>query len=106
MLVAYKKNEQEYVAQKYVYEINKEIEQMAYMTFQYYKEKSVLLNDVFDDMVWSLTNEKKRVNLSFHISKEIFEEKAKKWIGCSYSTYVKCMKIYILLQLGTLGLES
>ena len=40
MLVAYKKNEQEYVAQKYVYEINKEIEQMAYMTFQYYKEKS------------------------------------------------------------------
>ena len=83
MLVAYKKNEQEYVAQKYVYEINKEIEQMAYMTFQYYKEKSVLLNDVFDDMVW------------FHVSFTLFIKYSCPFILDKFSNLFKHKKFVI-----------
>jgi len=71
-----------------------------------YHRKGVILNDSIEDLVWEVTNENVTQKLKFYLSETTYYHKAYYWIGTSYITFLKCMKAYILLCLGDLGLSS
>lgn len=72
--------------------------------FNKYKSGRVILNDNFEDTVWTLTNQITTVSFNFDYDNINFHKNTKQWIGCSYSSYMKTTKAYAVLRLGDYSL--
>lgn len=86
--------------------IDEETSNQAQAIFDDYKNKGVILNDSFNDNFWLLTNQVARTSLCFKIDQLMYLRTAQRWIGCSCLRFVNCIKIYTLLQIGSLSLSS
>lgn len=86
--------------------IDEETLKQAQAIFDDYKNKGVILNDGFDDDFWLLTNQIVRTSLSFRIDQLMYLRTAQSWLGCPCLRFVNCIKIYTLLQIGSLSLCS
>jgi len=74
--------------------------------FEDYRQRGIIITGTFEDMSWTLTNEAKNVGLAMLSFEGGTKKAAMSWIGCTYPQYVKCVKAYILLNLGELSLDS
>lgn len=86
--------------------IDEETSNQAKEIFDDYKNKGVILNESFDNDVWLLTNQVTRASLFFRIDQLMYLRTAQRWLGCSCLRFVNCVKIYALLQIGSLSLGS
>lgn len=86
--------------------IDEETSNQAQAIFDDYKNKGVILNDSFDDDIWLLTNQIAQTSLSFRVDQLMYLRTAQSWLGCSCIRFMKCVKIYTLLQIGSLSLGS
>jgi len=75
----------------------------ARSVFDDYKTRSVILNDSYDDDVWSFTNQAHNVNISLVVNSN---DSIQDWIGCSIDHYRYCIRAYIVFNLGELELSS
>lgn len=57
-------------------------------------------------MLWALSNEAKNVGLTMLTFEGGSQKPAMEWIGCTYNKYIQCVKAYIVLNLGEIGLYS
>ncbi len=74
--------------------------------FAFYKQQGVIVNESFDDAVWSLSNQTRNVGLTMIPFEGHYYMNAIEWIGCSYHSYRDCIKTYIALNLGEIGLST
>lgn len=73
--------------------------------FRDYQKSGAVCRGAFSDNVWTLTNELQKYALDFNFDSEVFERKAKVWVGCTSECYQECMKAYISLLLGNYTLS-
>lgn len=86
--------------------IDEETSSQAQMIFNDYKNKRVILSENFDDDIWILTNQLSCTNLSFKINQFQYLRIAQGWVGCSSLDFINCVKIYVVLHIGSLRLTS
>ena len=72
--------------------------------FEGYRSRGVILNTCFEDDVWILTNETDDIKLTLSFADGMFA--AADWLGCEADDYRECMKLYIVLYLGSLQLAT
>jgi len=89
-----------------VWEIDANTLQRAREVFLDYKNRGVVLNGDFDDMAWTLTDQTRNVGLTLLSFEGGAQKPAMKWIGCSYRQYIDCVKSYLVLNLGEVGLAT
>ena len=89
-----------------VLEIDADTMQRAREIFIDYKNRGVILNGDFDDMAWTLTDQTRKVGLVLLSFEGGAHKPAMKWIGCSYRQYIDCVKAYLVLNLGEVGLTT
>lgn len=73
----------------------------ALTRFDDYREKGVVLNGVFEENHWQLTNQLHTFALDFTIDASLYQRKAEQWIGCTAECYQECMKAFTVFQLGS-----
>lgn len=74
--------------------------------FERYKQRGVIINDNFDDVAWKLSNQTQKVGLTLIPFEGHFHNNAMKWVGCGFDCYRDCIKTYIALNFGEIGLAS
>jgi hypothetical protein len=72
--------------------------------FEDYRTRAVILNERFEDDVWTLTNEASDVRLTLSFAEGSFA--AAVWLGCGADEYRRCAKAYVVLHLGALQLAT
>lgn len=87
-------------------EIDADMLRYAKSIFSDYKNRGVILNGEFEDMSWILSNEVECKGLTVLTFEGGSQKKGMGWIGCSYHKYLECVKAYIMLNLGEIGLSS
>jgi len=103
---SYEKMDGNYGRRAVVHEINETVLEHAKEIFDDYKNRGVILNDGFDDNIWKLSDQTKNVGLTMIAFEETRHSTEAGWIGCAYRRYVDCVKTYITLNLGEIGLSS
>ena len=88
------------------WEIDADTLQKAREVFSEYKDRGVVLNGDFDDMAWTLTDQTRNVGLALLSFERGAHKPAMKWIGCTYRQYIDCVKAYLVLNLGEVGLAT
>ena len=73
--------------------------------FTGYRIRGSILNETFEDDIWTLTDELHSYAIDFRFDAERFRLKAEMWIGCAEECYLECMKAYIAFQLGSCTLS-
>jgi hypothetical protein len=106
LTTAYEKMDGHYGRWAVVREIDETALNRARDIFESYKERGVILNDSFDDPAWTLSNQTQNVGLTLVPFEGYFHKSAMEWIGCNYRCYQNCVKVYIALNLGEIGLST
>ena len=106
LTTAYEKLDGNYGRWAVVREIDEATINRARDIFESYKERGIILNDSFDDPAWSLSNQTQNVGLTLIPFEGHFHKNAVEWIGCDYHCYQNCVKAYIALNLGEIGLST
>lgn len=70
--------------------------------FRIYNDRGTIIAGSIDSDVWILSNERKYTELSFRVNEFAYRRFAEDWIHCSYSLFVKYLKAFSLLKLGSL----
>ena len=78
----------------------------AQSIFREYQGKGVILNEHFEDEIWTLSDQKHTVSFRFHLDHEAYEKNAKEWACCPPEGYLKAVRSFILLHLGMLVLNT
>ena len=74
--------------------------------FKNYHFRGVIINENFEDNVWVLTNQLKKMTFPFRPNELAFNSYAKKWLGCSYHCFVDAIKAYAVFHLGSIELSG
>lgn len=107
MLTAmYEETDGGYVRHMTVWEIDADNLHRAHKIFDDYKRCGVILNDSFNDNIWRLSNQTRKVSLAFRSSGSDLANSVIKWIGCNDRCYLNCIKAYIAFNLGNMELLS
>lgn len=86
--------------------MDEETLEQAEKLFSDYYEKGVILSKSFNDSEWILTDQTKRITLSFRFSETGFRKNAEQWMGCSYRCFCDYVKAYVIFTMGSTGLSS
>ena len=78
----------------------------AQSIFREYQGKGVILNEHFEDDIWTLSDEMHTVSFRFHLDHDAYTKNAKEWACCSPEGYLKAVRSFILLHLGMLVLKT
>ena len=70
-----------------------------------YKDKGVVVSGLFDDDRWLMSDERDRRTLDFTIDETSFKNFGVR-LGISSNEFKKCLKVYIINNLGVLALTS
>ena len=106
LTAAYEKMSDHYGRLTVVHEVDAEILGHAMAIFEDYKKRGIILNDYWHDASWKLTNEVKNVGLTLISFEARYFKNAMSWIGCDYCCYQDCIKVYIVFNLGKIGLST
>ena len=72
----------------------------ARRSFEYYRGQGVILNERMEDPVWMLTDEKRRVRLSFDLNQDDCSSEMASWIGVSPEEFEEALRVYTLFRMG------
>ncbi len=103
---AYEKMDGHYGRWAVLREIDNEALSRARSIFQIYRERGIMMNNSFDDPVWTLSNQTRNVGLTLIAFEGHFLQNAMSWVGCDYKRYHECVKAYIAFNLGEIGLST
>lgn len=106
LTVAYEKTNENYGRWIVVRQIDEETLCRAIEIFEDYKKCGIILNDSFNDSIWTLSNQIKNVGLMLIAFEGSYHNKARDWLGCDYRCYQDCVKAYIAFNLGKMELSS
>ena len=70
--------------------------------FRSWHERKVILTDSREEDTWKLSNELHTYQLQFSLDEDAWEHGAGEWADCSQAHWVECMKMYVLILLGSL----
>ena len=87
-------------------ELDGTVLRLARDIFEDYKQRGVIKSGDFEDATWTLSNEVINVGLTLLSFEGGAKKAAMSWIGCTYRQYMTCVKAYVLLNLGEMGLSS
>lgn len=83
-----------------------EVFEKAEALFGEYRTCGVILNDSFADIAWRLTNQLQNTTISFHFNELAYHSNAVPWVGCSFDLFVKSVKTYAMLRMGSATIAS
>lgn len=71
--------------------------------FLHFQIEGVILNESMQDEVWLLTDQKRCFHVSFFLPSESYI--AESWLGCTHTTFLLSLRLFILFRLGVYGLS-
>lgn len=83
-----------------------EVFEKAEALFEEYRANGVILNNSFADMEWRLTNQLQNTTISFWFNELAYHKNAAPWIGCGYDLFIKSIKAYAMLKMGSATIAS
>jgi len=104
LATAYEKMDGSYGRRMIVNELDDEAFGRAKAIFNDYKTRAVILNGNFEDQNWILSDQVKKVGLSFTSIESAFNKNSISWVGCDYLCFQGCIKAFIIFKLGEMGI--
>lgn len=77
----------------------------AQARFLEYRHKGVVMNGLYSDMSWQVTNQLHWFTLDFSMNELLYRRNAEQWIGCTAACFQECMKAFAVFQLGSYSME-
>ena len=86
--------------------ISQKITKEAMASFDDYKEKGVILDCVFEDDIWRLTNQVKRISFTFSFNEIRYMEKGFEYMEYTPTEAKRFLKVFTLLRMGSTPLAQ
>ena len=80
--------------------------ELARKRFNEYKSQGVIIEGVFDDDIWRLTDDYARIRIYFQINQVLYKKYYEEIFQLKCDEFVAYLKTYIVLTLGQLVLNS